>query len=35
VRADQSPADFAAQDENGKIDEVFYRLTARPDEAAS
>jgi ABC-2 type transport system ATP-binding protein len=35
VRADQSPADFAARDENGKIDEVFYRLTVGPDEAAS
>jgi ABC-2 type transport system ATP-binding protein len=35
VRADQSPADFAAQDQNGQIDEVFYRLTKRPDEAAS
>jgi ABC-2 type transport system ATP-binding protein len=35
VRADQSPADFAAQDQNGQIDEVFYRLTERPDEAAS
>ena len=35
VRADQSPADFAARDQNGQIDEVFYRLTARPDEAAT
>jgi ABC-2 type transport system ATP-binding protein len=35
VRADQSPADFAAQDQNGQIDEVFYRLTVRPDGAAT
>jgi ABC-type Na+ transport system ATPase subunit NatA len=35
VRADQSPTDFAAQDQNGQIDEVFYRLTVRPDEAAT
>jgi len=35
VRADQSPADFAAQDQNGQIDEVFYRLTVQPDGAAA
>lgn len=35
VRADQSPADFAAQDQNGQIDEVFYRLTVQPDGAAT
>ncbi|MFM1976193.1 MAG: hypothetical protein RL145_1039 [Pseudomonadota bacterium] len=40
VRADQSPADFAAQDPNGQIEEVFYRLTApavalQPTEAQS
>ncbi|MCA3693134.1 ABC transporter ATP-binding protein [Aquidulcibacter sp.] len=27
VRADQSPADFAAQDPKGQIEDVFYRLT--------
>lgn len=35
VRADQSPASFAAQDPNGQIDDVFFRLTQRPDPARS
>ncbi|AMS29838.1 MAG TPA: multidrug ABC transporter ATP-binding protein [Hyphomonadaceae bacterium] len=35
VRADQSPADFAAQDPEGRIEDVFYRLTAGPSPTAS
>ncbi|MCE2889646.1 MAG: ABC transporter ATP-binding protein [Hyphomonadaceae bacterium] len=35
VRADQSPADFAAQDPEGRIEDVFYRLTAGPSPQAS
>ena len=34
VRADQSPADFAAQDPKGQIEDVFYRLTAGPSPKA-
>lgn len=30
LRADQSPADFAAQDSEGQIEEVFHRLTSSP-----
>jgi ABC-2 type transport system ATP-binding protein len=35
VRADQSPAAFAAQDPNGQINDVFYRLTLGPGPARS
>ncbi len=30
VRADQSPREFAAQDPEGRLDEVFHRLTSMP-----